>query len=63
MTDLSNIKPKSLYAKRQPVYPQKIDGRFRRLKWAIMAVALLRLPFGESEVWRRIGRALLTPLV
>ena len=40
MTDLSNTKPKSLYAKREPVYPQKIDGRFRRLKWAIMAVAL-----------------------
>lgn len=30
----------SLYAKRQPVYPKAVDGRFRRLKWAIMAVTL-----------------------
>ncbi|CAH0348608.1 MAG: cytochrome c oxidase accessory protein CcoG [Sphingobium sp.] len=28
------------YAKRQPVYPKAIDGTFRRLKWAIMAVTL-----------------------
>jgi hypothetical protein len=30
---------------------------------AIMAVALARIPFGETEAWLRIGRALLTPLV
>ncbi|HKX35191.1 MAG TPA: 4Fe-4S binding protein, partial [Rhizorhapis sp.] len=30
----------SLYAKRQPVYPKAVDGWFRRLKWAIMAVTL-----------------------
>jgi cytochrome c oxidase accessory protein FixG len=41
MTDLSNPPAKSLYAKREPVYPQKIDGRFRRLKWLIMAVTLV----------------------
>ena len=41
MTDLSNTpKPKSLYAKREPVYPKAVDGPFRRLKWAIMAVTL-----------------------
>ena len=40
MNDLSTNPAKSLYAKREPVYPQKIDGRFRRLKWLIMAVTL-----------------------
>ena len=40
MTDQSTPPAKSLYAKREPVYPQKIDGRFRRLKWLIMAVTL-----------------------
>lgn len=40
MTDLSSNITKSLYARREPVYPQKIDGHFRRLKWAIMAVTL-----------------------
>lgn len=41
MTDLSNHpKPKSLYEKRQPVYPKAVDGKFRRLKWLIMAVTL-----------------------
>jgi cytochrome c oxidase accessory protein FixG len=30
----------SLYQKRQPVYPKAVDGTFRRLKWAIMAVTL-----------------------
>jgi polyferredoxin len=41
VTDLSNTpKPKSLYAKREPVFPKAVDGPFRRLKWAIMAVTL-----------------------
>lgn len=41
MTDLSNSpKPKSLYAKREPVYPKAVDGRFRRRKWLVMAVTL-----------------------
>jgi len=40
MNDLSTSAAQSLYAKREPVYPQKIDGPFRRLKWAIMAVTL-----------------------
>ena len=30
----------SLYAKREAVYPKAVDGFFRRLKWAIMAVTL-----------------------
>jgi cytochrome c oxidase accessory protein FixG len=40
MNDLSTSGAPGLYAKRQPVYPQKIDGHFRRLKWLIMAVTL-----------------------
>ena len=35
------IAPKrKLYAKREPVYPKAVDGKFRRLKWLIMAVTL-----------------------
>ena len=30
----------SLYATREPVFPRRVQGRFRRLKWAIMAVTL-----------------------
>ncbi len=30
----------SLYAKREPVYPKAIDGRFRRFKWLVMAITL-----------------------
>ncbi len=30
----------ALYEKRRGVFPRKIDGPFRRLKWAIMAVTL-----------------------
>lgn len=31
----------SLYEKRKGVYPKAVDGFYRRLKWAIMAVALI----------------------
>jgi cytochrome c oxidase accessory protein FixG len=37
MTDSS---PPSLYAAREPVFPRRVKGRFRSLKWAIMAVTL-----------------------
>ncbi len=30
----------SLYAARKAIYPKRVDGPFRRLKWAIMAVTL-----------------------
>ncbi|PNU03861.1 cytochrome c oxidase accessory protein CcoG [Novosphingobium guangzhouense] len=30
----------SLYAKREPVFNRRIDGKFRRIKWAIMALCL-----------------------
>lgn len=32
--------PPSLYEKRKGVFPKAVDGHFRRLKWAIMAVTL-----------------------
>jgi cytochrome c oxidase accessory protein FixG len=32
--------PVQLYAKRKAVFPQKIDGPFRRLKWLVMLVTL-----------------------
>lgn len=39
--DLIAVQEKtSLYEKRKGVYPKAVDGRFRRLKWAIMAVTL-----------------------
>ena len=41
MNDLSTSEATSLYAKRQPVYPKAVDGRFRRLKWLVMAVTLI----------------------
>ncbi|MDT9598510.1 cytochrome c oxidase accessory protein CcoG [Sphingosinicella rhizophila] len=37
--DLTGVE-KSLYAKREPVCPKAVDGKFRRLKWLIMAVTL-----------------------
>lgn len=30
----------SLYAKREPVYPKAVDGRFRRFKWGVMILTL-----------------------
>jgi cytochrome c oxidase accessory protein FixG len=32
--------PPSLYKKREPIYPKLVNGPFRRLKWALMAVML-----------------------
>ncbi|MEL7256098.1 MAG: cytochrome c oxidase accessory protein CcoG [Pseudomonadota bacterium] len=32
--------PPSLYAAREPIFPRDVKGKFRRLKWAIMAVTL-----------------------
>jgi cytochrome c oxidase accessory protein FixG len=39
-SELTGARKPSLYSKREPVYPKAVDGRFRRLKWAIMAVTL-----------------------
>lgn len=32
--------PPKLYAAREPVFPRKVKGKFRNLKWALMAVTL-----------------------
>ena len=39
-SDLVGTGKKSLYAKRQPVFPKAVDGPFRRFKWLVMAVTL-----------------------
>ncbi|WP_232492814.1 cytochrome c oxidase accessory protein CcoG [Novosphingobium kaempferiae] len=40
MSTPPDITQASLYAKREPVFNHRIDGRFRRIKWAIMALCL-----------------------
>jgi len=40
MADIETLAGKGFFAKRAGVYPMAVDGRFRRLKWAIMAVTL-----------------------
>ena len=32
--------PENLYAAREPIFPKRVYGTFRNLKWAIMAVTL-----------------------
>ena len=32
--------PPPLYAAREPVFPRRVRGKFRNLKWVIMAVTL-----------------------
>jgi cytochrome c oxidase accessory protein FixG len=32
--------PQKLYAAREPVFPKRVSGRFRNLKWLVMAVTL-----------------------
>jgi hypothetical protein len=42
------------------------QGRVHPVYWigaAVMAAALLRIPFGETELWHGIARPLLTPFV
>ncbi|TJZ93993.1 cytochrome c oxidase accessory protein CcoG [Paracoccus gahaiensis] len=34
------LDPPSLYAAREPIFPKRVSGRFRSLKWAVMAVTL-----------------------
>ncbi|MGE0179022.1 MAG: cytochrome c oxidase accessory protein CcoG [Sphingomonas sp.] len=40
MSNIGDIAGPSLYEKRKGVYPKAIDGFYRRLKWAVMAVTL-----------------------
>lgn len=35
-----DTEPQSLYAKREPIFPRRVKGNFRTLKWWIMAVTL-----------------------
>ena len=35
-----SLDPPSLYAAREPIFPKRVSGRFRSLKWAVMAVTL-----------------------
>ena len=39
MSDMSDSPP-SLYAARDPIFPRRVQGVFRRLKWQIMALTL-----------------------
>ncbi|MEP2470666.1 MAG: 4Fe-4S dicluster domain-containing protein, partial [Paracoccaceae bacterium] len=38
MTD--HVPPPSLYAAREPIFPRRVSGPFRNLKWVILAVTL-----------------------
>ncbi len=40
MSTSSQAEPPSLYAAREPIFPKKVKGRFRTLKWAVMTVTL-----------------------
>lgn len=40
MADVNTPKPGPLYAKQEKVYPQRISGTFRRLKWLALSVLL-----------------------
>ncbi|MGR3518531.1 MAG: cytochrome c oxidase accessory protein CcoG, partial [Roseovarius sp.] len=40
MADSQPNAPQSLYAAHEPVFPRKVYGKFRNLKWVIMAVTL-----------------------
>ncbi|MDT8326215.1 MAG: cytochrome c oxidase accessory protein CcoG [Roseovarius sp.] len=40
MADSQPDAPQSLYAAREPIFPRKVHGNFRNLKWAIMIVTL-----------------------
>lgn len=34
------VEPEKLYAAREPIFPRRVHGRFRNLKWVIMALTL-----------------------
>lgn len=40
MADTNPDQPPSLYAAREPIFPKKVYGRFRSLKWGILVVTL-----------------------
>jgi cytochrome c oxidase accessory protein FixG len=40
MTDSNQENPPSLYAAREPIFPKRVYGKFRNLKWVLMAFTL-----------------------
>ncbi len=40
MATTEQNQPEQLYAAREPIFPRRVSGRFRSLKWVIMAVTL-----------------------
>ena len=40
MTDTRQDTPPSLYATREPIFPKRVSGSFRNLKWVLMAFTL-----------------------
>ncbi|MEB8387973.1 cytochrome c oxidase accessory protein CcoG [Rhodobacteraceae bacterium KMM 6894] len=40
MADSQSQQPPSLYASREPIFPKKVYGKFRNLKWVILIVTL-----------------------
>jgi cytochrome c oxidase accessory protein FixG len=40
MTDTRQDTPPSLYAAREPIFPKRVSGSFRNLKWVLMAFTL-----------------------
>ena len=40
MTTTDQNQPEQLYAAREPIFPRRVSGRFRSLKWIVMAVTL-----------------------
>ncbi len=40
MTDTRQDTPPSLYVAREPIFPKRVSGSFRNLKWALMAFTL-----------------------
>ena len=48
------------------IYDRYKVGRVHPVYWigvVVMAIALLRIPFGETPVWHGIGEALLAPFI
>ena len=40
MSNFNETPAPNLYASREPIFPRRVSGRFRNLKWLVMAVTL-----------------------
>ena len=40
MSNFNETPAPNLYASREPIFPRRVSGRFRNLKWVVMAVTL-----------------------